>query len=252
MAVPETSAEEFMLNLNTQSGPTADPNLRKAIAYAVDYDTAIKVLFGGYGTRIGAPVPPGFKGYVPSLPPISRDMTMAKHYLSLSRYARGVTVTYTYVTGLDEERRLGLLLLSDLAPLGIKVNVVAEAWPSLVAQEGKSTTAPSMTPLYFQAQYDSPYNWLYSQYSSTTLGSWENEAQFNSPQVDQLMAQGVQMTDTAKALQTFTQAEKLIVADTPAVYLLQNKILELYSSKLNWPYSPLGASADFYHMSMSS
>ncbi len=38
----------------------------------------------------------------------------------------------------------------------------------------------------------------------------------------------------------------------PALFLLQNKTLELYSSKLNWPYSPLGASADFYHMSMSS
>ncbi len=251
-AVPEISAEEFMVNLNTQSGPTADPNLRKAIAYAVDYNTVIKIIFGGYGNQIGAPVPPGFKGYQASLPPITRDLNKAKQYLAKSKYAHGVTVTYTYVTGLDEERRLGLLLLSDLAPLGIKVNVVAEAWPSLVGQEAKPGTAPSMSPLYFQAQYDSPYNWLYSQYSSTTLGSWQNEAQFNNPTVDNLMAQGARITDTAKALQNFAKAQSMIVSTTPAIYLLQNKILELYSSKLNWPYSPLGASADFYHMSMSS
>ncbi|MGH2346688.1 MAG: ABC transporter substrate-binding protein, partial [Chloroflexota bacterium] len=251
-AIPEVSAEEFMVNLNTQSGPTADPNLRKAIAYAVDYNTVIKVIFGGYGAQIGAPVPRGFKGYQASLAPITTDMNKAKQYLAKSKYPHGTTITYTYVTGLDEERRLGLLLLSDLAPLGIKVNVVAEAWPSLVSQEAKPTTAPSMSPLYFQAQYDSPYNWLYSQYSSTTLGSWQNEAQFNNPTVDKLMALGAQSTDAKKALQNFAKAQTMIVTSTPAIYLLQNKILELYSSKLNWPYSPLGASSDFYHMSMSS
>jgi peptide/nickel transport system substrate-binding protein len=251
-AIPEVSAEEFMVNLNTQSGPTADPNLRKAIAYAVDYNTVIKVIFGGYGVQIGAPVPPGFKGYQASLAPIKTDLNKAKQYLAQSKYPHGTTITYTYVTGLDEERRLGLLLLSDLAPLGIKINVVAEAWPTLVGQEAKPTTAPSMSPLYFQAQYDSPYNWLYSQYSSTTLGSWQNEAQFNNPTVDKLLAQGAQSTDAKKAQQYFAKAQTMIVTSTPAIYLLQNKILELYGSKLNWPYSPLGASADFYHMSMSS
>lgn len=249
-AVPEPSAEEFMVNLNTVSGPTADPNLRKAIAYAVDYDTAIRVIFGGYGARIGAPIPSGFKGHVASLAPVSRDLTLARRYLAKSRYAKGVTIQYTYVSGLDEERRLGLLLLSDLQPLGITVNVVAEAWPTLVSQEAHGSTAPSMTPLYFQAQYDSPYNWLYSQYSSTTVGTWENEPHFSDGQVDKLLALGAQTTQSEKAAQYFAQAERKIVDATPAIYLLQNKILELYSSTLRWPYSPLGASADFYHMSM--
>ena len=108
-----------------------------------------------------------------------------------------------------------------------------------------------MTPLYFAAQYDSPYNWLYSQYSSTTRGSWQNEAQFSNPQVDHLLALGAQTLQWSKAESYFAQAERLIVAATPAIYLLQNKTLELYSSKLHWPYCPLGASADFYHMSMS-
>src|SRR5205823_13327955 len=108
------------------------------------------------GTRIGAPIPPGFKGYVSSLAPVSQDIAQARRYLAMSRYAKGVTIQYTYVTGLDEERRLGLLLLSNLKPIGITVRVVAEAWPTLVAQEGNPKTAPSMTPLYFGAQYDSP------------------------------------------------------------------------------------------------
>lgn len=249
-AVPEPSAEEFMVNLNTKSGPTADPNLRQAIVHAVDYNTAIRVIFGGYGTRIGAPIPPGFKGYVPSLAPVTQDLATARRYMAASRYKKGVTIQYTYVTGLDEERRLGLLLLSDLKPLGINVNVVAEAWPTLVSQEAHASTAPSMTPLYFQAQYNSPYNWLYSQYSSTTLGTWENEAQFSSAQVDKLLAQGAQTTQWERASSYFAQAERQIATATPAIYLLQNKILELYSSNLNWPYCPLGASADFYHMSM--
>jgi len=251
-AVPETVAQTFMVNMNTVAGPTADVNLRKAIAYATDYNTVIRVIFGGYGTRIGAPIPPGFKGYVPSLAPISQDLAKAKHYLAMSHYPKGVTVKYVYVTGLDEERRLGLLLLSNLKAIGINLQVVAEAWPTLVAQESSPKTAPSMTPLYFGAQYDSPYNWLFSQYSSTTRGSWQNEAQFSDPRVDSLLAQGAQTVDASRANAYFAEAERRIVAATPALFLLQNKTLELYSSKLNWPYSPLGASADFYHMSMSS
>ena len=76
----------FGIKFNCQSGPTADINLRKAIAYAFDYEALITIHNGG-ARLMTSPFPPDMEGYV-SVPDMPRkDLEKAKEFLAKTQGA---------------------------------------------------------------------------------------------------------------------------------------------------------------------
>src|SRR5207244_2439848 len=104
----------FGLKMNTQKAPTSDANLRKAIAYAFDYDALVKI-YNGNAVLQTSPFPNATKGHVavPGFP--RQDLAKAKELLAKSAYpSGGVELEYVYVQGLEEERKMGLVLTDNL------------------------------------------------------------------------------------------------------------------------------------------
>ena len=128
----------FTIQMNTQHGPCADLNLRRALAYAFDYQALIQIE-NGAARLLDSPFPDAIQGHiaVPGIP--RRDMDRAREHLGKTQWAKGgLSLDYTYVAGLEVERRIGLALLDSVQPLGITVNVVAQPWPTLVARGGEA------------------------------------------------------------------------------------------------------------------
>ncbi len=124
----------FGLKMNTQKAPTSDVNLRKAIAYAFDYDALLKI-YNGNAVLQTSPLPQAMRGHiaVPGFP--KQDLAKAKEFLAKSAYASGnVELEYVYVQGLEEERKMGLVLIDNLGKLNVKVKMV----PADVAQHGRA------------------------------------------------------------------------------------------------------------------
>ncbi len=138
----------FGIKMNNKVGPTADPNLRKAIAYALDYDGLVQIFKRRRKLQTSV-FPAGMKGQidVPGMP--RRDLAKAKEYLAKSAYPNGgITLEYYHIAGLEEARRIGLLLLDNLAALNIKVDMRPEQWPNMVAKGAKPETSPNMTSVF--------------------------------------------------------------------------------------------------------
>ncbi len=68
--------------LNAQDGPTANVKVRQAINYAVDVDSILKNVVGGYGVRIATLLIPQDVGYDPNLKPYPYDPEKAKKLLA--------------------------------------------------------------------------------------------------------------------------------------------------------------------------
>ena len=127
----------FGLKMNTQKAPTNDANLRKAIAYAFDYDALLKI-YNGNAVLQTSPFPKAMRGHiaVPGFP--RQDLAKAKEFLAKSAYASGnVELEYVYVQGLEEERKMGLVLIDNLGKLNLKVKMVPLTWPNMVARGGQ-------------------------------------------------------------------------------------------------------------------
>ena len=71
----------FGLKMNTQKAPTSDVNLRKAVAYAFDYDALLKI-YNGNAVLQTSPFPNATRGHV-AVPGFPRhDPARAKEFLA--------------------------------------------------------------------------------------------------------------------------------------------------------------------------
>ena len=125
----------FAVKLNNQRGPFSDVNVRKAVSYAMDYDSIID---GAQRRRGAAGWPVAEHGR------LQRFHTRAvslRHGESQgcagqsSEYAAGgFEVEYVYVTGLQIEEQIGLILLDKLSQLDITVKLSPLVWPDMVSR----------------------------------------------------------------------------------------------------------------------
>ncbi|MFZ5634721.1 MAG: ABC transporter substrate-binding protein [Bacillota bacterium] len=123
-----------MMNImfNTKKPPADDVHFRKALAYAFDYKTAVEKIFPGSKQTRG-PVSfilPGFKSDAFQY---NQDLDKAKEELAKSRYAGKLDqypIDLAWVAEVPDEEKIALMLQSDAAKLGIKVNIVKTPWLS--------------------------------------------------------------------------------------------------------------------------
>jgi len=129
------------IKMNNQREPTSDVNFRKFVAYAFVYEGLVTYL-GGHGPLLTGCLPDGVPYHDPNVQPIYRhDPDKAREYLDKTPWKDGgIELDYVYVTGLEFEEQIGLILLEQLAKFNIKVNLVAKVWPDMVAMSTKPDT----------------------------------------------------------------------------------------------------------------
>lgn len=210
----------FSIRFNYQRGPTADANLRKAIAHAMDYDT-LPDLYAGDAQLLTSPFPNIVQGHfeVPGLP--RKDLTKARDYLGRTQWASGgLELNYVHQQGNDETRRVGLILLSSLQPLGIKVNIQPMLWANMVAAAQNVETVPNMTGLFnvtFTADPDS----YASQFHRNAWGQWFGISHYNNPDVFAMIERARSIPGWPERAPIYADIQRRIADDQPEVFGFQ-------------------------------
>ena len=212
--------EPFSIKLNNKVGPTADVNVRKALAALFDYDSAMSLL-EGRGTVLNGPLSSAFSPwYDETLAPIRYDVEAAKTFLAQSAYPEGgFELEYAYVTGITIEEQFGLLLLSAAAELNITITVNPVLWPDFVARAATPETAPAMAAVYASTDYVDPDNYLYASYHSSQAGAWTAASHYSNPQVDELLIQARTTTDETQRKSLYDQIQQILVADQAELWI---------------------------------
>lgn len=213
----------FGIKFNTQQGPTKDPNLRKAIAYAVDYEAMVKI-YNGAARLETSPFPQGMRGHTDVPGRAHQDLAKAREYLAKSAYPKGgIELDYYYVSGLEEARRIGLVLFMNLAKLNIKVNVIAEQWPNMVAKGSKPDTAPNMTSVYVTPISTDPDAVAY-QYHPKAWGQYFAMSHYENAKVAALIDKARSLGKWEERAPLYAQIQNLIMADQPEIFgVIQNR-----------------------------
>ena len=249
--VVEPEYRTFSIKMNTRHGPFTDLNLRKAMSYAVNYQALLDA-DGGYADLMKGPLPTGILGFDSGLDVYRTDLAKAKELLAQSSSAKGAKLTYDYVSGLEQERRFGLVLLDAAKQLGLELEVRSKIWPDLVAQCAKPETTSDFFPVYQTANYGDPDNIAFAAYDSSRNGSWQNPVYAN-PAVDKLIAEGRSEMDEAKRKAIYAEFQKTVVADAPDIFgVLEKRKLALRSDVKNFVFTPVASNAiEFFPLSLS-
>ena len=240
----------FGIKFNTQEGPTADINLRKAIAYAFDYDSLITI-HNGSAVLQTSPFPPAMAGHidVPNIP--RRDLAKAREYLARSRYPNGgITLEYVHVQGLEDARRIGLSLLDSLRALNIQVNIVGQPWTTMVSRGSKPDTAPNMTSVYVTPVGTDPDTVAY-QYHRDSWGLFYGMSHYENPEVWRMIEAARAEGDETRRMALYAEIQRRIVDDQPEIFgMLANRLWAMRDYVKGFSFSPvrLSGEVDLYPM----
>ncbi len=228
------------VKMNTQGEYTSDPNVRKAIAYAMNYeqlpavqDIPVQVMPG--------PTPLNFIGAVEGLEVPTYDIAKAKEFLAQSPWPDGgFSLDYVYVTDLTREEVTGLLLLEGLKELNITLNMTPMLWPDMVASCATPESGPDLINIYTQPSYLDPDAHLYNQYHSSQWGSYNSCSFYQNETVDKLLDDARVLGDEAGRLDLYAQAQQQIAADQPAIWTYtENTLIAAHECIKGYEFRPL-------------
>lgn len=206
----------FGLKFNTQLGKTADINLRKAIAYAYDYDSFIDI-FSGNAELMTSPFASGINGHtVVDMP--RKDLAKAKQYLAQSAYPNGgIEVEYVYVQGYEQERLMGLVLIDSLNPLNIKVKMVPLTWPNMVERMAKVETSPEIIAVFTSAAASDP-DLIAKYYNKDSWGLYTGAHYLDDTQLETKINKARRLSNWDDRKLLYAEIQKDIVAHQPEVF----------------------------------
>ncbi len=215
----DPNVQLFFLSMNNQKAPLDNVDVRKAISYAFDYDTAINVIFGGAAQAEG-PVPNLLPGHKDDVFVYTRDMDKAKEHLEMSGIDPGaIKLNYVYVTGLESEEKIGLLLQNNLKELGIEMEMQPEPWARMVELAAQADTAPHFMAIFHTAKYPSPDGHTYMMFHPNAWGNYMSTSWYKNDEVSKLCEEARAAIDPEKRYELYGQAQEIVVDEAAALFI---------------------------------
>ncbi len=256
--------QEFYLMLNTQKPPLDDIHVRKALAYAFDYDTAIKDI-NPYEKRAITVAPSTLLGWCSPPEQIRYDPQKAIEELKKSKYwgqFDKYPIVYWWVAEVPWEERVALLFKSNVEALGVglKVEVVKMPWLSVVEALSKVNTSPHIVSIFVQTDYPEVGSMLMNRYHSKTYGTWmQNEWLYNyQPKLDQMIEDALATINNNERYKKYCEVMNYIFSLYPSIYLYEHTTLKAYQAYyVDWPaakgdapYQILGLDLEYWRINV--
>ena len=229
----------FGIKFNVQQPPMDDINLRKAVAHAFDYDAFLKI-YNGNAKLQTSPFPFATQGHI-DVPGFPRyDMAKAKEYLAKSNYPEGgIELEYVYVQGLEEERKMGLVLIDNLKPLNIGIKMVPLTWPNMKARGSKVETSPNMLAIFATPVATDP-DAVAFQYHKESWGKYYGTHFYENQAVWDLIEKARGIASWEERAPLYAEIQKMITADQPEIFgMLANRRWAMRDYVKGFSFSPV-------------
>jgi peptide/nickel transport system substrate-binding protein len=252
VTVPSIDANAFVImSLVNNKKPFDDVKVRRAFAYAINYDEIVKQVYKGRATKTNTFLPSETKGYDgKGLPDWSYEPAKAKSMLAAAGYPDGVKFALTISSDNASLQDAATQIQTSAADAGFDITIqkLTTSAFSEGIQKGtfqahlKTDEAISLAPSYELNLY-------------TTPGSTNNLAQYDSKDfaaaVDKGLAAGDATSDAAG--KAWNEAEKIWLGEDVAnIFIAKIKPVVAYSSKLQGWTNRTDNLIDFSVMSYKS
>lgn len=212
---PQNMVQLFALNLDVK--PFDDIRVRQAINYAVDKDLIINGVVGGYGSKLYTNASPVMNYWYNDLSqndPYPYNPEEAKRLLAEAGYPNGfettVKVPANYQTHIDTAQ----VVADMLSKVGITLNIELIEWGQWL--ETVYTGGNYETTIIGLAGKLDPHE-TFVRYESTYA---KNFYHFRNAKYDELIANALSETDTAKRAALYKDAQQFLADEAVAVYIM--------------------------------
>lgn len=240
----------------------SDIHIRNAFNYCFDWNTYIKELYNGEAIQAYGPIIQGELGYDPNQSHFTFDLSKCasefqastmKSASGASLWDTGFYMQYIYNTGNDQRKTAGQILAQDLLKVNPKfhLSVVDEPFPLLLKDQVASRMPIFM--LGWLEDYHDPQDWVAPFLASG--GTYASTQAFPADvqkQMDQLITQGVQSTDSATRAKIYAQLQNLEYQNALDLFVVQPESRVYQQTWIKgYYYNPIFSNTEFYYYSLS-
>ena len=216
------------VQFNTTEGPFADPQVREAVAMAVNRDNINTTVLEGNGTPVYGVAIPGGEFDTPAATEMYEyDPEAAKEILADAGYPDGFTAELSATSQYAFLQDAGISVQADLAEIGIDVTLNTPDWPTYTQNAAAGNYEIGVVggggtlndPAYLVP-------WLGG------AASYVNSFGFDDPALNEALQAGISAADTTAREDAYNTAFGIIKEQTPIVQLIQRAQGFAHTAKL--------------------
>ena len=220
-------AATFYLGLNQQAFPAfKDVRVRQALAYAIDKNKIVSVVFGGKRDVAEDILAKGIPGYDPAFKGLPYDPVKAKALLAAAGHPGGAgipPIPLTYRGSLpDLAKTVDQIRQMWSENLGLKIDSRVSEYGAMLHQNDKN--ALECYHIRWAADYLDPQDY-YSVLLRT--GSAENHVVYSNPKFDALCDAADVSQNPAQRSALYRQAARIVADEVPMIPLYYQRDVEL-------------------------
>lgn len=225
------------LYLNTKKPPLDDVHVRRALSYAFDYETAAELDWPGTQPSRG-PVPASLAGFNPNLTPYRRDLDKAREELAQSAYADNIDqfpIVFHWVAEVPDEEKIALLFQSNMAEIGIPVEIVKTPWLTMTELFTTVDTTPHVVPIYVNSDIPEAGALLFQRYHSSTTGTFFQGEWLQDEFFDARIEEALATLDKDQRFAIYYELQEYLMDLAPSIFVYDQLEKHAYQTYLDWP-----------------
>ena len=228
------------IGLNLAKEPFANPKIRQAIAAVVDREAMLQPAVFGHGTPTEVLFPPDFWAALQQevRPP---DVARAKQLMAEAGHADGFSTTITSWSQYSFLSNAAVVLQEQLKQIGIEaeLNLVENA--TMVDQVYVNKTYD--IAVTGESAYTDPNTLIFSNFKTGESGNFVN---YSNPRVDELIDQGIAVTDQAQRAEIYQEIQRILLEDLPWINLfVANQYEAMKTYVKGYEHIPTGSNLAF-------
>ena len=212
---------EHYFMLHTKKPPTDDIHFRRAMAWAFDYKTEAEKIWVD-STQSRGPVTAILPGHDPTVFQYHRDLDKAMEELKQSKYYGELDkypVEIHWVSVPADNEKEALLLMSNLADIGIDAKIVKVPWMSIVEEMANIETSPNVVGVFVAPHYPEGGSLLESRYKSESVATWEQNEWLQDEKFDAMIEDAIATVDRWERFAKYGKIQHYIVDLCPSLFL---------------------------------
>jgi peptide/nickel transport system substrate-binding protein len=226
-----------LLYLNNKKAPMSDPNARRAIVEALDYDSIINGILKGKAKPMNGPIPQGMWAYDEKLPVPKQDEAKAKADFAKVT-PKVANLNFMYSDKDPNWEPIGLTLQANLQAVG--VNLKMEKLANATMRERLGSGDFDVAIGSWSPDFADPYMFMNFWFDSKLQGLPGNRSFYNNPDVDKLVRDAAANNDIGKRTELYQQAQKIVINESAYAYLYQKAYTLPMSDKVKgYVFNPM-------------
>jgi oligopeptide transport system substrate-binding protein len=212
----------FAFQFNCKKAPFDNMKVRQAFSAAVDRDAFVDAVRGGVGRATTSWVPPGMPGFDANLGSENKfNPTVAKQRLAdagFSDVSKLGELKFQF-SDTASNKTIAQFLQGQLKD-NLNINLTLEPMESKAFQNLVNAEQHTWAWFGWGADYPDPENFLEPNFRT---GAGNNHTLWSNAQFDALCSQALNELDNTKRLKMWDDAQKILIAECPALFMFNRE-----------------------------